>query len=52
MLNSPSFNDQEFIMGLFQKAIDRKLFIKGGDAPDPTTFLQMTDDTANRYGLK
>ena len=52
MLGSPSMNDMEFVMALFQKAKDRGLFIKGGDAPKPETFLQMADDTARRYGIK
>ena len=49
MLGSSSMNDQEFIMGLFQKSIDRGLFIKGGDAPEPTTFLKMANEIAIRY---
>lgn len=52
MLGSPSYKNQEFIMGLFQKAIDRGLFNKGGDAPKPEEFLKMADEIAHRYGIK
>ena len=52
MLGSPSMNDMEFVTGLFQKATDRGLFIKGGDAPNPDTFLPMASEVARKYGVR
>ena len=51
MLNPPSFNDIDFQMKLFEKSTNRGLFNKGGNAPEPMTFLKMADDISHKYGV-
>lgn len=51
MLGSSRMKDMEFVMDLFKKATDRGLFIKGGDAPKPESFLRMANEIAQRYEI-
>lgn len=48
LTNDPKYYSDSQI---FQNAIDRGIFIKGGDHPEPTSFLKMVDDFAKKYNI-
>ncbi|MBU1036432.1 hypothetical protein KKF32_00165 [Patescibacteria group bacterium] len=52
MLGSSTMKDTEYVVNLFDKAIERGIFIKGGDAPSPEPFLQMMEELIKKYNLK
>lgn len=45
--NSKYYSD----LKVFQNAIDRGLFIKGGDPPEPASFLEMVEELAKKHNL-
>ena len=51
MLGSPSMNDVDYVMQLFDKLERVNLFIKGEDRPEPKSFLSMADVVARKYGI-
>ena len=54
--SNPIFLDKsipiEHYAEVCNKAIDRGIFIKGGDKPNPKDFLQMAVQLATDYGIK
>lgn len=52
MLGSKTMKDTDYIMDLYNKAIERGIFIKGGKAPSPKSFLKMTEELIKEYNLK
>jgi hypothetical protein len=52
MLGSPSMNNTDYFMKLFEKLEKVNLFIKGGESPEPLSFLKMTEKVANNYGIR
>ncbi len=51
MLGSKIMKDIDFIMELFKKSEDRGLFRKGGEPPNPLTYLDMTKRIARQYDI-
>jgi len=49
MLGSEKMNDVDETMKLFEKSIDRGLFNKGGDNPEPSTFISMAQEISNKF---
>jgi hypothetical protein len=52
MLGSDTMKDTDYIMGLFNKAIERGVFIKGGEAPSPVSFLKMVEELSKNHNLQ
>jgi len=52
MLGSNTMNDTDYIMGLYNKAIERGIFIKGGEAPSPESFFKMTNELSKNHNLQ
>ena len=46
-----SGNLQENFEEVFNKAIDRNIFIKGGEKPEPMEFLRMAEKLAKDHNL-
>lgn len=46
---SGEFSESSF--ETFNKAIDRNIFIEGGEAPESISFLEMADNLAKTYGI-
>lgn len=38
-------------LGVFQNAMDRGIFVSGGDPPEPSSFLEMVEELAKKYEL-
>lgn len=52
MLGSNTMKDTDYVMDLYNKAIERGVFIKGGESPSPESFLKMTEELTKNYNLK
>lgn len=51
MLGSPSMNDIDYVMSLFEKLEKVNLFIKDGNRPESSSFLKMTENVARKYEI-
>ena len=49
MLGSNTMKDTDYVMDLYNKAIERGVFIKGGESPSPESFLKMTEELTKNY---
>lgn len=52
MLGSNTMKNMDHVENLYNKAVERGIFIKGGEAPSPEPFLQMADDLIKKYNVK
>jgi len=43
---------QDNFQEVFNNAIERNIFIKGGENPEPKTFLEMTEGLIHKYNIK
>lgn len=43
---------QDNFQEVFNNAIERGIFIKGGENPEPKTFLEMTEELIKKYNIK
>jgi len=51
MLDSKTMKNNDYVMDLYKRAIERGIFIKEGESPSPDTFLKMTEELSNKYNI-